>query len=634
MARIDVLDRQGHGDRSDDHGHRPRDVLRVLTCGSVDDGKSTLLGRLLYDCGQVYDDQLAQLERDSARHGKAGDALDLSFLVDGLMSEREQGITIDVAYRYFSTPARKFIVADTPGHEQYTRNMATGASVSQVAILLVDASKGLLTQTRRHSCICALLGIRHVVLAVNKMDLIDFDEAAYRAIEQEYTDYAGSLGLTGVDCVPVSARDGDNVVHPGNRMAWYEGPTLLALLEGLSIADEETSSSFRLPVQWINRPNDGFRGFSGTICEGSISVGDGVEIYPSRRKSKVSSILSATGEKQSAGTGDAVTLTLADEVDVSRGNVIVAGNDLPEVADQISANLIWMSDEPMLPGRPYALKCGTQWATATVTAMKHKIGIDTLDPIAGRELELNDIGHCSLSFDRQIVFDPYSRNRTTGSFILVDKVSNETVGAGLIEFGLRRAANLKWQSFDIDKSVRAAAKGQRPCCLWMTGLSGAGKSSIANALERTLYSEARHTFILDGDNVRHGLNRDLGFTDADRVENIRRVAEVARLFTESGLIVIVSFISPFRAERQMARELFDKGDFLEIHVDTPLEVCEERDPKGLYQKARSGEIKNFTGIDSDYEPPLSPDIVLKAGSGTPESHATEIMRVLRARGIV
>jgi len=613
---------------------RQRSLLRFLTCGSVDDGKSTLIGRLLYDCNAVLDDQIGVLEDESRRIGTAGDDLDLALLVDGLTAEREQGITIDVAYRYFSSLRRSFIVADTPGHEQYTRNMATGASVCDLAIILIDARKGVLVQTRRHSCIAHLLGIRHVVLAVNKMDIVDWSEEVFRRIEDEYRSFAVSLGIENVVAIPVSARRGDNVTAPSTNLSWYSGSTLLEHLETVEIHADPSVGAFRFPVQWVNRPNQDFRGFSGTVASGEVAVGDEIIVASSARKTSVKRITTYDGDRDRARTGDAVTLVLADEVDISRGDVLAAPSERPEVADQVAAHIIWLSQEPMLPGRPYLIKCGTRTATATITSLRHKVDVDTLDEVAGRTLELNDVGFCNLALDRPLAFDPYAVNRVTGGFILVDKVSNQTVAAGLVSFALRRSTNIHWQAQDVDKASHAALKGQKPCCLWFTGLSGSGKSTVANLLEKRLFSQGRHTFILDGDNVRHGLNRDLGFTDADRVENIRRAAHVAKLMIDAGLIVMVSFISPFRAERRMARELFPAGEFIEVFVDTPLAVCEARDPKGLYAKARAGKAFHVTGIDSPYEPPSDPEVRLSTESGTPDEMAEQVIAQMVKLGVI
>ncbi|MEZ5817623.1 MAG: sulfate adenylyltransferase subunit CysN [Hyphomicrobiaceae bacterium] len=610
-----------------------KSLLRFLTCGSVDDGKSTLIGRLLYDGGLVLDDQLAALESDSRKHGTTGKDLDFALLVDGLQAEREQGITIDVAYRYFATPRRKFIVADTPGHEQYTRNMATGASVSDLAVVLVDASKGILTQTRRHIAIIGLMGVRHVVLALNKMDLADFSEARFKEIAADFRTTAERHGLSHSVAIPVMSRDGDNLVTKSTRMPWYKGPTLLEHLETVEIGSR-ASSSMRLPVQWVSRPNQEFRGYCGTLAGGTVGPGDAVRVLPSGRTSTVKRVLIGDHEVERAVVGDAVTVVLADEIDISRGDVIAAPDTSLRVADQLAAHVVWMTEQPLLPGRPYLLKCGTQTVSATVSAIKHKMGIDTSESVAARRLETNDIASCNLSLSRPIVFEPFSDCQVLGSFILIDKLNFATAGAGLVDFELRRASNIHWQSLEVSKAARAAAKSQRPCCLWFTGLSASGKSTIANLIDKRMMSLGHHTYLLDGDNIRHGLNRDLGFTDEDRVENIRRVAEVARLMVDAGLIVMVSFISPFRAERRMARELFQDGEFVEVFVDTPLEVCEARDPKGLYRKARSGQLANFTGIDSAYEPPENAEVRLDGASGDPEALADTLMHELTDRGLV
>jgi bifunctional enzyme CysN/CysC len=612
-----------------------RGLLRFLTCGSVDDGKSTLIGRLLYDSAQIYEDQLQSAERDSRRHGTlGGGALDLALLVDGLQAEREQGITIDVAYRYFSTPKRKFIVADTPGHVQYTRNMATGASNCEFAVLLVDARNGVLTQTRRHACIVSLLGIRKLALAVNKMDLADFDQATFEAIVEDFMRFAEPLGFEQIACVPVSAIKGDNVCAPSAHMHWYHGPTLLGHLETVDVVRGSVEQPFRFPVQWVNRPHLDFRGYAGTVASGTIGPGDEVVIEPSGRRVHVARIVTADGDLDRARAGEAVTLTFAEEVDISRGDVLATSDARPEIADQIAARIVWFDEEPMLPGRTYTLKCGCQTVTATVSSLKYKLNVDNLDHVAGKTLELNEVGACNLTTGKALVFDPYTENAETGSFILIDRFTNATVAAGMIEFGLRRATNIQWQTLSIDKQARSGLKGQKSCVLWLTGLSGSGKSTLANTLEKRLYALDRHTYVMDGDNVRHGLNKDLGFTDADRVENIRRVAETAKLFVEAGLIVMVSFISPFRSERRMARELFQEGEFIEIFMDTPLEVCEARDPKGLYRKARAGLISNFTGIDSDYEPPQRAELTLKTSNTTVEILADTVLAELRRLGVV
>ena len=612
-----------------------RGLLRFLTCGSVDDGKSTLIGRLLYDSALVFEDQLQSVERESKRpNAPRGGDLDLSLLVDGLQAEREQGITIDVAYRYFSTPRRKFIVADTPGHVQYTRNMATGASNCDFAVLLVDARQGVLTQTRRHACILSLLGIKKVAVAVNKMDLIDFDQERFDAITADFAAFAEPLGFDSITAIPVSALKGDNVTSPSVHMHWYHGATLLGHLETVEIIPDEADAPFRFPVQWVNRPHLDFRGYAGTVASGSIKAGDEVVIHPSGKRVHVARIVTADGDLEEAHEGDAVTLTFAEEVDASRGDVVASPDAPPELADQISAKVIWFDEEAMLPGRTYTIRCGSQTATATVSALKHKLNVDSLDHVAGKTLEMNEVGLCNLSMTKPLVFDPYGDNAETGSFILIDRFTNATVAAGMIEFGLRRATNVQWQELFVDKSARAGLKGQKPCVLWFTGLSGSGKSTIANTLEKRLHALGRHTYMLDGDNVRHGLNKDLGFTDVDRVENIRRVAEAARLFVDAGLIVMVSFISPFRSERRMARDLVGESEFIEIYVDTPLEVCEQRDPKGLYRKARAGLIRNFTGIDSSYEPPEQPELDLRTRETTPEVLVELVLEELRRRHVV
>ena len=605
--------------------HEAKPLLRFITCGSVDDGKSTLIGRLLYDSKRLFDDQLAALEKDSRRHGTQGERIDYALLLDGLAAEREQGITIDVAYRYFDTDKRKFIVADCPGHEQYTRNMATGASTADLAVVLVDARKGLLTQTHRHSYIVSLLGIRHVVLAVNKMDLVDFDEAVFARIATDYRALARRLGIAEVTCIPLSALEGDNLSSRSTRTPWYNGPALLEHLEQVQVDAQEGGGSLRLPVQWVNRPHQNFRGYAGTLAAGEVKPGDEVIVLPSARRSRVSRVLDAEGDVASATAGQAVTLTLADEIDISRGDVIAAAGDPPEVADQFAAHLLWMSDAPLLPGRPYWLKIGARTVSATVTEIKHRIDVNTQEHLAAKLLELNEVGYCNLSLDEPIPFEAYARNRTLGGFILIDRYDNGTAAAGTLDFALRRAGNVHWQHVDVDKAARARQKGQVPKVLWFTGLSGAGKSTIANLVDKRLHALGYHSFLLDGDNVRHGLNRDLGFTDEDRVENIRRVAEVAKLMTDAGLIVLVSFISPFRAERRMARARFDAGEFVEVFVDVPLAVAEARDVKGLYRKARAGLIPNFTGIDSPYEAPEHPELHLDAGAGDPEAMALLVL---------
>ena len=610
--------------------HETKPLLRFITCGSVDDGKSTLIGRLLHDSKRLFDDQLAALSADSKRHGTQGERIDYALLLDGLAAEREQGITIDVAYRYFDTDRRKFIVADCPGHEQYTRNMATGASTADLAVVLVDARKGLLTQTRRHSYIVSLLGIPRVVLAVNKMDLVGYDRAVFDAIAEGYRALAAQLGIAQVQCIPLSALEGDNLIARSPATPWYDGPVLLEYLETVTVDGVDAASGLRLPVQWVNRPNQNFRGFAGTIAAGAVSPGDAVVVLPSGRRSSVARVLDPNGDVPSARAGQAVTLTLADEIDISRGDVIAAAGDPPQVADQFAAHVLWMDDAALLPGRPYWLKIGARTVSASVTEIKHRIDVNTQEALAAKRLELNEVGYCNLSLDEPIAFAPYAENRALGGFILIDRQSNATVAAGTLDFALRRAGNVHWQHLDVDKAARARIKGQTPKVLWFTGLSGAGKSTIANLVDKRLHALGYHTFLLDGDNVRHGLNRDLGFTDEDRVENIRRVAEVARLMADAGLIVLVSFISPFRAERQMARERFEAGEFLEIHVDVPLALAEARDVKGLYRKARAGLIPNFTGIDSPYEAPERPELHLDAGGRTPEQLA---LRVLESLGL-
>ncbi len=613
--------------------HQRKSLLRLITCGSVDDGKSTLIGRLLYDSKMVFEDQMSALEADSKKVGTQGGDLDFALLVDGLAAEREQGITIDVAYRFFSTDRRKFIVADTPGHEQYTRNMVTGASTADLAVVLIDARKGVLTQTRRHSFLVSLIGIRHVVLAVNKMDLVDWSQETFDSIVSDYQDFAAQIGLQGVVCIPISGLKGDNITAPSDKTPWYAGPTLMEHLETVEIDEDRLKGeAFRLPVQWVNRPDLNFRGFAGQIASGAVKPGDKVRSLPSGKVSTVSRIVTFDGDLSEAVAGQSVTLTLEDEIDCSRGDVLAAADSPPEVADQFETTIVWMAEEELLAGRSYWIKIGSKLVAAQVTDIKHKINVNTLQELAGKTLELNEIGVCNLSLDQAIAFDPYQDNRTLGGFILIDRMTNATVGAGMIRFALRRAHNIHWQSLDVSKANRAAMKGQKPAVLWFTGLSGAGKSTIANLVEKRLQSEGRHTYLLDGDNVRHGLNKDLGFTEADRVENIRRVAEVARLMADAGLIVMVSFISPFRAERRMAREMMEEGEFLEVYVDTPLAVVEERDVKGLYKKARRGELKNFTGIDSPYEAPEAADIRVDTTTLSPEDAAQAIVQALRDSG--
>jgi bifunctional enzyme CysN/CysC len=602
-----------------------KSLLRFLTCGSVDDGKSTLTGRLLYDSNLIFEDQLASIARDSGRYGTLGGETDLALLVDGLQAEREQGITIDVAYRYFATPRRAFIVADTPGHEQYTRNMATGASTADLAVVLVDARKGVLIQSRRHSYICSLLGIRSIVLAVNKIDLVSWSEQIFNRIVEEFLGFVGPLKFSSIVAIPMSARYGDNTASLSQRTPWYDGPSLLDHLETVEVQQIAARLPLRFPVQWVNRPDLDFRGYAGTLASGSVAVGDNVVVASSGKVSRVERIVTFNGDCDSATAGDAVTITLADKIDIGRGDVLVPPQLRPEVADQFSAHLLWMSEEPLLPGRSYLLRIGTNTLPAQVTALKHRIDVNTLERRPGRTLGLNEIGFCNLSTASPVAFDAYADNRRTGAFILIDRFTHATAGAGMIAFGLRRATNIHRQSHLVDKTARAALKHQTPCVLWFTGLSGSGKSTIANLVERALHQRGVHTMMLDGDNIRHGLNRDLGFTEVDRVENIRRAGETARLFVEAGLVVISCFISPFRAERDMVRELLAPGEFAEIFVDVSLEECIRRDPKGLYAKALAGEIRNFTGIDSPYEVPQVPDIHVVGVQETPEMAAARIV---------
>ncbi len=609
--------------------HRRKTLLRFITCGSVDDGKSTLIGRLLYDSRMIFEDQLAALEADSKRVGTQGQEIDFALLVDGLAAEREQGITIDVAYRFFATDRRKFIVADTPGHEQYTRNMVTGASTADLAVILIDARKGVLTQTRRHSYLAQLVGIRHIVLAVNKMDLVGYDRATFDAIVADYRGFADSIGIAGFTAIPLSGFRGDNVASRSPATPWYDGPTLMEHLETVQVDQTLAQAGpFEMPVQWVNRPDLDFRGFAGLIATGRVAPGDPVRILPSGRTSSIARIVSFDGDLAQAVAGQSVTLTLADEVDCSRGDVIAAAGDPPPVADQFEATIVWMADEAMLPGRAYWLKLGTQTVSATVQPPKYVINVNTMEHLAAKTLDLNAIGVATLATDRPVVFRPYAEDRELGGFILIDKLTNATVAAGMLHFALRRAQNVHWQPTDIDRAHHAALKNQRPAVLWLTGLSGAGKSTIANLVEKKLARMNRHTFLLDGDNVRHGLNRDLGFTDADRIENIRRVGEVARLMTDAGLIVVTAFISPFRAERAMVRAMMAPGEFVEVHIDTPLADAEARDVKGLYAKARSGQLKNFTGIDSPYEAPDAPEIRIDTTAMTADAAAEAIVAYL------
>jgi len=607
--------------------HQHKSLLRFITCGSVDDGKSTLIGRLLYDSKMIFEDQLAALESDSAKHGTQGDQIDFALLVDGLAAEREQGITIDVAYRFFTTEKRKFIVADTPGHEQYTRNMVTGASTADLAVILIDARKGVLQQTRRHSYLVHLLGIRHLVLAVNKMDLIGYDQATFDAIVADYAAFAAEVGIESFTAIPISGFKGDNItLAPSAQTPWYDGPSLIHHLENVEVANTAAQErAFRMPVQWVNRPNLDFRGFAGQIASGTIRPGDPVRIVPAGKTSTIKSISTFDGDLEEAVAGQSVTLTLADEVDCSRGDVIAAAGDPPEASDQFRATIVWMDETAMKPGRGYWLKIGSQMVTATIQPPEFEIDVNSLDRLAAKTLDLNAIGVAEFATDRSIVFEPYASSRQLGGFILIDKFTNATVGAGMIEFALRRAQNVHWQPTTMTREDHANLKNQKPRVLWFTGLSGSGKSTIANEVEKQLALMNRHTFLLDGDNVRHGLNKDLGFTETDRIENIRRIGEVAKLMADAGLIVLTAFISPFRAERQMVRAMLPEGEFIEIFVDTPLEVAEQRDVKGLYKKARSGELKNFTGIDSPYEPPEAPEIRVNTVDMTPQEAAEYII---------
>ena len=614
--------------------HQYKSLLRFITCGSVDDGKSTLIGRLLYESHMVFEDHLAQLEADSAKVGTQGTDLDFALLLDGLTAEREQGITIDVAYRFFSTGKRKFIVADTPGHEQYTRNMVTGASTADVAVLILDARKGVLTQTRRHSYLVSLLGIRKVVVAINKMDLIDYSEDTYNSIVTEFSEFAEQIGLGDITYVPVSALKGDNIVENSLATPWYDGPTLMTYLEDVPVDDDVAAGPFRMPVQWVNRPNLDFRGFSGRVVGGSIKPGDPIRVLPAGTTSTVDRIVTMDEDLAVAVAGQSVTITLTDEIDASRGDLMCAGDAPAEVADQFEAHVVWMHEDEMLPGRPYILKAGTRTMGVTFSHPKYRVDVNSLEHLAANTLELNEIGVCNLSLDRPIPFDSYVDNRDTGSFVVIDKRTQNTVGAGMLHFALRRSHNIHWQDVRVDKAARADQNNHQPGVVWFTGLSGSGKSTIANLVESKLHTLGVRTYLLDGDNVRHGLNRDLGFTDADRVENIRRIAEVSGLMVDAGLVVLVSFISPFRAERRLARERVEVGEFIEVHVDTPLDVAEERDPKGLYAKARSGELANFTGIDSPYEAPETPEIRVDTTVLTAEEAADQVIKILRANGTI
>ena len=610
---------------------RQKETLRFITCGSVDDGKSTLIGRLLYESKCIFDDQLKALESDSKRYGTQGEKIDFALLVDGLEAEREQGITIDVAYRFFATDRRRYIVADTPGHEQYTRNMATGASTAQLAILLIDARKGILPQTRRHHRIVTMMGIRHIVLAVNKMDLVGYDAAVFNRIEADYRVFAKDATLDTLQAIPLAAIHGDNVLKTSEAMPWYTGPTLFEHLDTVDVSHTAAREAFRLPVQWVNRPNLNYRGFCGRIAEGKVRPGDAVRVLPSGRTTTVRSIDFWEEQLSEAEAGASITLTLNDEVDVSRGDLIVAADAPPEVADQFQVRILWMAEEPMVPGRSYWMKVHAKEITATVMEIKHREDVNTGAHLAAKVLNLNEIAVATLVTSQPVVFEPYTTNRILGGFILIDRLTFATVGAGMVDFALRRASNIHWQALELGKLQRAMLKHQTPRCIWFTGLSGSGKSTVANMLEKRLHADGRHTYMLDGDNVRHGLNRDLGFSEADRVENLRRVGEVAKLMVDAGLIVLVSFISPFRADRQTARELFEPGEFIEVHVDTPLAECERLDVKGLYAKARRGELKNFTGIDSPYEPPVAAELVIDTSKDSPEACALQVLKLIEGR---
>ena len=615
--------------------HEKKSLLRFITCGSVDDGKSTVIGRLLYESKMLFEDQLAAIEADSKKWGTQGGDIDFALLVAGLAAEREQGITIDVAYRFFSTDRRKFIVADTPGHEQYTRNMITGASTADVAVILIDARKGVLTQTRRHSFLVSLIGIRKVVLAINKMDLVDYDEATFRRIDEQYREFAAQIGLADITSIPLSGLKGDNMVERSDRMRWYHGPTLMAFLETTEIDETRLQAGpLRLPVQWVNRPNLDFRGFCGLIASGRVKPGDRIRVQPSGRESTVARIVALDGDRTQAVAGESVTITLADEVDISRGDLISCTDAPAEVADQFECTIVWMTDDALLPGRPYLMKIGTRTVNATITEPKYKVNVNTMEHLAAKKLELNEIGVCNIALDRAVAFDPYSFNRDTGGFILIDRMNNNTVGAVMLHFALRRAHNIHLQAVDVNQEARSKLMGHKPVVLWFTGLSGAGKSTIANLVEKKLYAAGCHSYLLDGDNVRHGLNKDLGFTEGDRIENVRRVGEVAHLMVDAGLIVLTAFISPFRSERALARSLVGEGEFIEVHVDTPLDVAEARDVKGLYKKARRGELSNFTGIDSPYEAPESPEIRIDTTKLTSDEAADQVIAMLRAKGMI
>ncbi len=615
--------------------HENKSLLRFITCGSVDDGKSTLIGRMLFETKVLFEDQLEAVEAESKKWGTQGSDMDIALLVDGLAAEREQGITIDVAYRFFATDKRKFIVADTPGHEQYTRNMITGASTADVAIILIDARSGLLTQTKRHSYLVSLLGIRNVVLAVNKMDLINHDETVFNSIVEDYKAFAQQLDIENITAIPISALNGDNIVQRRDNMPWYHGTTLLSYLETVKLDNDiNRTLPMRMPVQWVNRPNLDFRGFAGTLASGEVRPGDSIRVQPSGKTSKVLRVVSMDGDMELAVAGQSITLTLEDEIDISRGDVISTTDQPASSADQFEVSLVWMHEDPLLPGRPYLLKIGTKTVTATITNIKYEVNVNTLEQVAATTLELNSIAVCTINTDQQVAFDAYKDNREMGAFILFDRISNATVGAGMLHFALRRSDNIHMQATDVDKEKRSELKQQKSCVIWFTGLSGSGKSTVANVVERKLANMGQHTYLLDGDNVRHGLNKDLGFTDADRVENIRRIGEVAKLMVDSGLIVLTAFISPFRSERALARSLVDEGEFQEVFVETPLHVAEQRDPKGLYKKARRGELKNFTGIDSPYEPPESPEILVDTSALSAEQAAEKIIAQLRKNGIL
>jgi bifunctional enzyme CysN/CysC len=617
------------------HAHEHKSILRFITCGSVDDGKSTLIGRLLYESKLVFDDHLAALKVDSAKVGTQGGELDFALLVDGLAAEREQGITIDVAYRFFSTEQRKFIVADTPGHEQYTRNMVTGASTAEVAVILIDARKGVLTQTRRHSYLVSLLGIEKIVLAINKLDILDYSREVFDRIEADYRRFASDIGIEDIVCIPISALRGDNIVTaPSPNTPWYAGPSLMDYLEAVEIDEALHAGPFRMPVQWVNRPNLDFRGFSGPIVGGTVRPGDAVRVLPSGRESTVERLVTADGDLEQAMAGQSITITLTDEIDVSRGDVLASAESPPAVADQFEADVVWMSEEAMLAGHHYLLKLGTRTVGATLAAPKYRVNVNSLEHVAAKTLHLNEIGVCVLTLDRAIPFDPYAENRDMGGFILIDRLSNETVAAGMLRFALRRSQNVHWQAVEVDKSARSGMNSHRPAVVWFTGLSGAGKSAIANLVEKRLHSAGVRTYLLDGDNIRHGLSKDLGFTDADRIENIRRVAEVARLMVDAGLVVLVSFISPFRDERQVARGMVEENEFCEVFVDVPLAVAESRDVKGLYRKARAGRLQNFTGIDSPYEPPLNPDVHVVTTETDPAAAAELVVSRLYEMGVI